>query len=657
MKIHLPEKKEIYNRIKHIELPDIKMPAVKVKIPVPEQFFPQRYEISAFSCAVLTAAFTLLIFGALYNSDGWIKKLLFSAALLLSGWEVFLSLTDAFSEKQFFCEETVCILAAAADMVVGNFGGAASIMLGFRLLRLVERLIEKKIDDVVDELDIPVPKKATVETEYENKRISVKKIRRGMIVVVGKKEIIPVDGLVIEGKSSVELYPLTGISQTIAVAEGDQIFSGSINMSGRLYIKASCKAAQSEAAVLGNYIFDACTLPSEKEERMRRSGQMFFAFFSVLGLLLGIAVALFTGWGWSEWISRGALVSAFSGSFILLRARTAAMISGMAVCASHGIIVKNSGVFEKTAKAATFVFNKTGTLTEKKFTVEEVFAENVSEYELLSIAAAAEQYSKHPIARAICSACPGYERFEKDQIIVEEIPCRGVSATIKGRHIFVGNAGLLEEHGIRCRMAKLGTTAAHVAVNGKYCGYIVLSNRIKENAFDAIEALRAQNINNLVMLTGDLHTVSRRVASYLNMDLAKAELTKKDKRDVVRYLAENNDSEIAAYVCCGCEDEALFAAAEVGIAVGALGNRAAEESADVLILKDDLEQVSECVSIAAETLRKNVINHITFIAVKLFVFMFALSGILSEFPLFAAEIAAAVFVMYNSFSMLKNKEE
>ena len=658
MKIHLPEKKVIYNKIKNLELPDINIPKLKLKMPVPEQFIPQRYKISALSCASLAAALVLLFFGAFAPEDGWIRTLLYFAVLLLSGWEVVLSLLDSFSEKRFFCEETVCLFAAAADIAMSNHAGAAAIMLGFRLLRLVERLIDIKVDAVVDELDIPTPKKVTVETEYGSKRIPAEKIRKGRIVIVEKNETIPVDGLVIEGKSSVELYPLTGISQIIAVEEGDKVFSGSINVSGRLFVKAACSADRSEAAVLGDYIFNACTLSSAKEKRIKKSGQIFFAFSSVFGLLLGIAVPLFTGWGWREWISRGMLFSALSSCFILIQSQTAAMVAGIAVCTSHGIIIKNGGMLDKIAKATTFVFNKTGTLTEKKFTVEEVYAEKMSEYELLSICAAAEQYSKHPIARAICNACPNYERFEKNQVLMEEIPCRGISAEIKGRHIFVGNAGLLEEHGIRCKMAKLGTTAVHTAVNGKYCGYIVLSNKVKENAFDATEALRAQKINDLVMLTGDLHTVSNRTAAYLNMDMVKAELTKKDKRSVVKYLKENNDTgNNIAYVCYGCEDEALFAAADIGISVGALGNRTAEESADVLILKDDLEQVAECVSIASETQRKCLINIISFIAVKLFVLMFALSGVLGEVPLFAAEIAAAVFIMFNSFAMLKNKEE
>lgn len=657
MKIHLPEKKEINRIIKQIELPDIAVPKLKVKLPVPEQFIPLRYELSAFSCALLASALILLIFASFVREEGWTRTILYSASLLLSGWEVVLSLIDSISEKHFFCEETVCVLAAAADMAVGNAAGAAAIVLGFRILRLVEKWIDGKVEAVVDELAIPTPKKATVETEYGSEKIPAKKIGKGRIVIVGKKETIPVDGLAVEGKSSVELYPLTGISQTVVVEEGDSVYSGSINLSGRLYIKAAHTTARSEAAVLESYILRACTASSGREKLIRKSGQIFFAFTAALGLLLGVAVPALTGWGWREWISRGALFSALSASFILIQSQTAAMIAGIAVCASHGIIIKNGGVLDKLSKATTFIFNKTGTLTEKIFTVEEVFAENMSEYELLTISATAEQYARHPIARAICRACPDYERFEKNQILTEEIPCRGVSAFINGRHILVGNAGLLEEHGIRCKMAKLGTTAAHVAVNGKYCGYIVLSNRVRENAFDAVEALRAQKINNLVMLTGDLHTVSRRVASFLDIDMVRAELTGKDKRAVVEYFAENNDSEIAAYVCCGCEDEALFAAAEVGISVGALGNRAAEENADVLILKDDLEQIAECVSIASETVRKCTINVIAFIAAKLFVLMFALSGILGEFPLYVAEIAAAVFIMFNSFAMLKNKEE
>jgi len=658
MKIYLPDKKIIDKKLKQIEIPDINIPKVKVSIPVPEQYIPERYRTSAFNNIAMVLSFVLLIAGFFAGNGGWLDIVLFAASVLLSGREAVLSLIDSFSQKRFFCEEAVCILAVIADAAVSNFQGAASIMLGFRVLRLVERLIDDKVDGIVDELDIPIPKKATVETEYGLKKIPVRKIEKGRIIIVDKKEVIPVDGLVVEGKSTLELYPLTGISETVAVVEGDRVSSGCINLSGSLVIKAACNAAQSEAVLLSNFIFSACTLSTPKERMIKRWGQIFFAVFAVLGLLTCVAIPLAVCGSWYEWISRGALVAALSCSFILIQSLTAVLISGIAVCTSHGIIVKNSSVLEKIAQTTTFIFNKTGTLTEKKFTVEEVFPENMSGYELLSISAAAEQFSRHPIARAICNACPDYERFAKNQISIEEIPCRGISTSIKGRHIFVGNAGLLEEHGIRCKMARLGTTAAHVAVNGKYCGYIVLSNKVKEKAFDAVEALRAQKINNLVMLTGDLHTVSRRVASSLNMDMVKAELTREDKRSVVEYLTENNDSgNNTAYVCCGCEDEALFAAADVGVSVGALGNKAAEKHSDAVILKDDLEQLSEFVSTASETMRKCTVNVIAFFAFKLLVILFAMSSALSELPLVAADAAAAFLIMLNSFTMLRNRKE
>ena len=659
MKIHLPDKKLIdVNRLKEIELPDIKAPKIKVKLPIPERFIPVRYDISAPGCASAALSFALLLAGFFIPLEGWSAIALYSLSILLSGWETVLSLLDCFSSGGIFCEELVCVIASAADFAVGNHVGAATIMLGFRLLRLLERLIDIRVGGIVDELEISVPKKVRIETEYGYKKIPAKRIGKNSLFVVDKKHTVPVDGIVVEGKSTLELYPLTGISETVEVGEGEKVFSGSINLTGRLLIKAVCSAAQSEAKVLGDYIFDACTSSSPREELIKKWAQIFFAFTAAAGLVVGFAVPLLTGGGWREWISRGALIASLSFSFILIQAVSAAFISGLAVCTSHGIIVKSGTVLEKIARTTTFIFNKTGTLTEKKFYVEEVFPEDLSDYELLLISAAAEQYSSHPIARAICNACPDYERFEKNQIVMEEIPCRGISATIKGRHIFVGNAGLLEEHGIRCKMARLGTTAAHVSVNGKYCGYIVLSNRVKENAFDALEALRAQKINNIVMLTGDLHTVSRRVASSLNMDMVKAELNGKTKRSVVKYLTESNDSENkVAFVCCGCEDKALFSIADVGISVGALGSREAEENADVIILKDDLEQVAECVSAASGTLRKCLINVIAFFSVKLFCLMFALTGILGEFPLFAADIAASVFIIFNSFSMLKSKEE
>ena len=652
---HLSGKKIIdINRIKQLEIPDIKVPKVKVNIPLPEQFISDRYELNIPGCASIALSFAVLVFAFFYKADGWMNIALFAAAFLLAGWGVFLSAFDCFIGGRIFCEELVCILLCIADAAAGNYADSASIMLGFRILRLIEKIIDRRIDGIVEELDICLPKKAVIETEAGYKKIALKKIRKNQIIVVKKGDTIPVDGIVIEGKSLVELYPLTGASESVSAEEGERVFSGSINMTGTLYIKAECPPAESEAAVLGNYIFDACTSTSSNESLIKKLGQIFFVVSSLAGVLLAIAVPLLSGGGWQKWIGRGMLISAMSFCFILVDTIGAAYISAIAVCTSHGIIVKKSGVLEKLAKTTTFIFNKTGTLTEKRYSIEEIYAENMSEYDLLSIAAVAEQYSSHPIARSICLACPNYERIDKSSFAMEEIPCRGVSVSVKGRHIFVGNSGLLEEYGVSCKMSRLGVTTVHVAVNGKYCGYIVLSNKIRENAFDAMEALRAQKISNMVMLTGDLQSISRRIASSLNMDMVKAELSTDEKCSVVQYLTDTNSSgNNVAYVCSGCEDEALFGAADVGIAIGALGNRAAEKSADVVVLKDDLEQLAECVGTASETMRKCLFNVIAFFSIKVLVMLFAAAGLFGTFPLIIADVAAAVFVMGNSFRILK----
>lgn len=659
MGINLSGKKTIYiNKLKQLEIPEINVPKVEVNIRLPEQYISDRYEMNVPNCATIALSLAILVFGFFYNTGGWQKIAVYAAAFLLAGWSVILSVYDCIKDGRFFCEELVCILLCIADAAAGNYADAASIMLGFRILRLIEKVIDTRIDGIVNELGISLPKKAILETETGYKKIPIKKIKKNQIIVVEKGGTIPVDGIVVEGRSIVELYPLTGAPETVSTEAGGKVYSGSINMSDRLFIKAERTAAESEAAVLGKYIFDASLSNAPNEALAKKIGQVFFVVMSLGGVLVAVVVPLLLGGEWQKWIGRGMLMSALSFTFVFVETISAAYISGLAVCTSHGIIVKKSGVLEKLAKTTAFIFNKTGTLTEKKYSIEEVYAENMSEDDLLSIAAAAEQYSDHPIARAICSACPNYERIEKSQFGMEEIPCRGISASVKGRHIFVGNSGLLEEYGIKCKISRLGTTTVHVAVNGKYCGYIVLSNKVRENAFDAMEALRAQKASNMVMLTGDLQSISRRIAASLNMDMVKAELSTEEKCSVVEYLTDTNSSgDNVAYVCSGCEDEALFGAADVGIAVGALGNREAERNADVLILKDDLEQLAECVGIASETMKKCVFNTIAFFSVKILITLFAAAGLFGTFPLIVADIATAVFVMGNSFLMLKNKGE
>ena len=658
MGLHVPNKKIIdINKLKQIEIPEISVPKVKVHIPLPKQYISDRYDLNFANCVTMALSLAILVFAFFFKVDGWLNIVFYAAVFLLAGWGVFLSMVDCFSSGGFFSEELVCILLCIADAAAGNYADAAAIMLGFRTLRLIEKIIDVRIDGIVDELDISLPKKAIIEAETGYKKIPLKKIGKYQIIIVKKGKTIPVDGIVIEGKSVVELYPLTGAPETVSAAEGERVFSGSINLSDTLVIKAECSSRESEAVVLGNYIFDACSSTSPNESLARKVGRIFSAMVLLAGILSGVAIPLLNGGEWQKWIGRGVLISAMSFSFILADTISAAYISGLAVCTSHGIIVKNSGMLEKLAKTTTFIFNKTGTLTEKKYSIEEVYSENMSEYDFLSVAAVAEQYSSHPIARSICLACPNYERIEKSNFKGEEIPCRGVSVTVNGRHILVGNSGLLEEYGVSCKMSRLGTTTVHVAVNGKYCGYIVLSNKVRENAFDALEALRAQKASNMVMLTGDLQSISRRIASSLNMDMVKSELLTDEKCSVVQYLTDtNSEGDNVAYICSGCEDESLFAAADVGISIGALGNKAAEKSADIVILKDDLEQLAQCAGTASETMSKCTFNFIAFFSVKILVILFAAAGLFGTFPQIIADCAAAVFITGNSFRMLKTDD-
>ncbi len=286
----------------------------------------------------------------------------------------------------------------------------------------------------------------------------------------------------------------------------------------------------------------------------------------------------------------------------------------------------------------------------------DVVPKGVTDYELLLIAARAEQYSDHPIGRAICAACGSFERDARETVKTEIIPGRGISTVVRGMHIYVGNAALLEEHAIHCDIPRRGGAAIHVARNDSYCGYFVMNDRVREGAFDAMEELRVMGVRNTVLLTDDVRSVARTVASSLNFEMVKPEQTPESKVSAVEYLlATKPEHSALAVVCDRASDTEAMERADVGISLASLGSAAALSSADVLIMADDLRRLPEAVRTAKNAYDSARQNALAFAGVRLLLVILAVCGAVSAFPAVAADMAASVLILANAYRTVHKK--
>ena len=475
------------------------------------------------------------------------------------------------------------------------------------------------------------------------------------VILVETGEIIPADGLILEGMSSLDLSPLAGPGVTRTVSEGNRVLSGCINLSAPLRIKVENISMDSTAV----RISQALETAGKYKANVRKYAEKFEKYFVPLcfaaAFIIGVFPPIFNG-EWKRWLSCAAILLAISGCDALISSVDFAFGWAIGESASKGVIVKGFRFLESFAKTKTLVFNKTGTLTEGRYRLVDIQPRDISEDELLYLAASAERFSTHPIAIAICHAEGTYTRPEKSDESFEEIPGRGVSVWLGKRHVFVGNAALLEENGISCDIPKKGGAAIHVAVNGKYCGYFLVVDRVRETAFDSIEAMRVQGVRNVVMLTADMRSVARPMASALNLDMVKAELSDSGKISAVEYLlATKAERSSLAFVCNKSEDEEALTRADVGISIGSLGSERSMESADIMIMSQDLKKLPETMKTAYRAFSSATINLLACLIIKILVAVFAVIGSMAVIPALCIDFALSLFCFGNVLRHTCNK--
>lgn len=653
MSKHLPKKEK---EQRHLKEPAEKRP----RRAAPDLRTAQRehpeFALTRRNIAETAGALALFTAACFLNFDGWLALAVYAAVLLAALYTVLMRAVAELADGNLLDESIPIIVSSAAVFAVGDYRAGAAVMVFYRVAKLMEAWAATVNARMYAGMRGTLPESVNVEDEHGVAAPRApQSVAVGDIVDVAVGEVLAFDGVVVEGMSALDASLITDAAENFTVTAGERVYSGCVNTDAPIRMRVEELFEDSTASRICAALESAARYRSDYEKRADKLMRVYTPAVSALALLLALLPPIFNG-EWRVWIGRATVLLALSNTAVFAAAGALSFFGGIAVSAGRGIIVKGTRFIEALARTKTMVFNKTGTLTEGRYAVTDVVPSGVTDYELLIIAARAEQYSDHPIGRAICAACGSFERDAREAVKTESIPGRGVSTVIRGKHIYVGNAALLEEHGIHCDIPRRGGAAIHVARNGSYCGYLVMNDRVREGAFDALEELRVMGVKNTVLLTDDVRSVARTVASSLNFEMVKPEQTPESKVSAVEYLlATKPERSALAVVCDRASDTEAMERADVGVSLASLGSAAALDSADVLIMADDLSRLPEAVRTAKLAYGSARQNALAFAGVRLLLFTLAVCGAVSAFPAVIVDIAASVLILANAYRTVHKK--
>lgn len=597
-------------------------------------------------CAIATTTYNMM--------GDWAKFIWFLIAYLIIGYDVFRVLCEKFFQKKFLTEYTLITLATVGAFGIGRYTEGVLVMLLFELGVIFEAYSTDSAKRSIEEMIDIRPPYATKKSEAGEVKVQPSELEVGDLIVIKPGERIPVDAIVKTGSSMVDTKAVTGESMPRKARESSFIYSGCINLSGVLEAKVVKVYNDSTVSKIMDMVEDAQKRQSESETFISKFSRVYTPVMFCFALFVMIYPPLTFSYGnWSTWVYRGLIFLIAACPSGLVMSVPIAFLGGLASAARQGIVIKGANYLEDLAQADTFVFDKTGTLTEGVFTVREIHPVQTGEEELLEIAAHAESYSNHPIARALLDAYG--EAVEKDQVShVKELPGYGVTAVYDGQKILVGNYHLLEKCEILVDEVESTGTVIYIAADKKYAGYIIISDALKKDARWTLRYLKEKCQGVLVMLTGDTESSAMETAQELDMDYAYTDLLPGDKLEQLEdFLMVQDARERLVCVGDGINDAPVLARADVGIAMGALGSAAAIEAADIVLMEDELSKIVDAIRIAKETLR--VVNHnITFaLAIKFMILFFAVVGYFGMWEAIIAEVAVVFIAILNAAGVVR----
>lgn len=621
---HLAPSKE-KKQIKIPNIPTDKLPrVVDFRIGKEKKRYPRDFTLRAM-ILVLCAALLFLV-GFLLGGPAWVKVLLLGASALFAGFDPLRRCLQRVLNRKLPDEDLLFLIAALIAFAIGEYAAGAFALLMIRAGELAQGYVLARTDNGVDLLRAILPETARVVHGEEVLEAMPETVQVGDVIEVPAGERIPVDGEVLSGMSTVDCSALTGDESNLDVSIGSRVRSGCVNLSAPIRIRAEKSFDESAAALRLESFEQARALDSILEKRLNRYAAVYTPVLAICAFLFGVIVPIFTH-DWFGGLHRAVILLLLSSPCALLVSVPLCFEGAMLSGERKGIRIFGKSVVERLAHVKTMAFGKTGVITDGRFRVTDVFPDGVSEEELLGVAAAAESHSRNPMGAALRQAGGWTKDIAQGVMQIDEIPGRGVSAFIEGRHVYVGNAALMEEHGIYYLTPTRAGSAVHVAVENSYWGHILLSDKMREGAFDALEDLRAQGVNQMVMLTGDVLSVSKNIAAALNFDMVRSELSPEGKLSAIRYLLQGlGDRDTLAYVGDGIHDAPLFQGSHVGIAMDALRYDDGTDKADVSVMSGEIRRLPTVMRIASAAWHAVWQNIIFCCAVKAVLLILTLTG-------------------------------
>lgn len=593
----------------------------------------------------------------------WQLLLVYLIPYLIAGYDTLLEAGEKILKGDFFDEDFLMSIATIGALCIGFLPGAETqfpeavfVMLFFQVGELFEDIAEGRSRKSISALMDIRPDTANVERDGKVLTVNPEEVKVGETIIVKPGEKVPMDGVVLEGTSSLNTVALTGESVPRSISKDDDIISGCVNLTGVIRAKVTKAFGESTASKILDLVENASENKSKSESFISRFAKIYTPVVVIAALVLAFIPPVLSGdFGgtFATWLYRALTFLIVSCPCALVISVPLSFFGGIGGASSKGILIKGSNYLEALAKVGTVVFDKTGTLTEGVFDVTAVHPETIDEKELLHLAAHVERYSSHPIAISLKNAYPD-EADGCSVENVEEIAGHGVRAVVNGKTVCVGNTKMMDAVGAMWKPCEKNGTIVHVSVDGTYVGHIVVSDRIKADSADAIKALKAEGVTKTVMLTGDKREVGEYVASAIGLDEFHTELLPADKVSELEKLLDNKPSgKTLAFVGDGINDAPVLARADLGIAMGGLGSDAAIEAADVVLMDDKPSKIALGVKIARKTLRLARENTFFAIFIKLLVLVLAVLGIATMWMAVFADVGVTVLAVLNAMRALK----
>ena len=611
----------------------------------------------------IIVAAVLMVVLSLLPIDGWLKFVLFMIPYLVIGHDILLKAWKGILNRQVFDENFLMAVATIGAILLGDYKEGVAVMLFYQIGELFQSYAVGKSRRNISELMDIRPDYANIEKEDGTlEQVDPDEVGIGSVIVVQPGEKVPIDGVIEEGRTSLNTSALTGESLPREAGVGDEVISGCINMSGVLKIRTTKEFGESTVSKILDMVENASSKKSRSENFISKFAKYYTPAVCYGALALAILPPLvrlmFLGMTpeWGDWVMRALTFLVISCPCALVISIPLSFFAGIGGASNAGVLVKGSNYLETLSETKYVVFDKTGTMTQGVFEVSGVHHSSMDTEKLSEYAALAECHSSHPISKSLKKAY-GKPLDPSRVTDVEEISGNGVTAKVDGVRVAAGNSKLMEKLGVDCMECHSVGTVVHMAVNGKYAGHILISDQIKPHAKEAIAALKKCGVKKTIMLTGDRREAARQVAEELGIDEVHSELLPGDKvAQVEKLLDEKGEKEKLAFVGDGINDAPVLSRADIGIAMGALGSDAAIEAADIVLMDDDPLKISKAIRISRKCLRIVYENIYFAIGVKVVCLILGALGIANMWAAIFADVGVMIIAVLNAIRALNVKK-